>query len=191
MIVYPPVERYVLICRKCQWCGTDDRALTIPYRQPSGTLQSAGCPNCRRWNVLYRKCDEFLCRFEASHMKEVPGGFRLTCFNHIPTNVIIPKSLKYRRKPLPVEAFQMTRERRASNADWPQWLHKAWNGDPETIGSVYPTEMGTSEGTLSIRTSDGPIVVSWDDWIIREGDGEIYSCKPAIFKKTYVEEPVP
>ena len=46
----------------------------------------------------------------------------------------------------------MTEERRANNADWPEWLHRAWQLDRETPGSLYPTEEGTGDGTLSIGT---------------------------------------
>ena len=34
--------------------------------------------------------------------------------------------MKFRKKPVVVEAFQMTKETRASNADWPTWMHEAW-----------------------------------------------------------------
>ncbi len=32
---------------------------------------------------------------------------------------------KFRKKPVVIEAFQMTKERRWNNADWPNWLHEA------------------------------------------------------------------
>ena len=85
----------------------------------------------------------------------------------------------------PVEAFQMTKARRTSNADWPNWMHRAWQSDRETVGSLYPTEKGTCDGTLSIGTLEGQHLVSWGDWIIRDGTGELYSCKPDIFEATY------
>jgi len=66
-----------------------------------------------------------------------------------------------------IEAFQLTKERRACNADWPQWMHEAWNKDRGTPGSLYPTEKGTSQGTLSIGTSEGPRLVAFGDWILR------------------------
>lgn len=90
--------------------------------------------------------------------------------------------MKYRKKPVVIEAFQMTRERRLSNAEWPHWLHQAWNEERETPGSLYPTKAGTCLGTLSIGTLEGQQLVSWDDWIIQ---GEIYLCKPDIFAATY------
>ena len=66
-------------------------------------------------------------------------------------------NLKFRKKPVVIEAFQMTEDRRASNADWPEWMHRAWQLDPETPGSLYPTEEGTSDGTLSIGTLENAV----------------------------------
>ena len=99
-------------------------------------------------------------------------------------------NLKFRKKPVVIEAFQMTEERRASNADWPEWMHRAWQLDRETTGSLYPTEEGTSDGTLSIGTLEGQHLVSWGDWIIQGVKGELYPVKCDIFYATYdkVEE---
>ena len=94
-------------------------------------------------------------------------------------------NLKYRKKPVVIEAFQMTKERRASNADWPEWMHRAWRLDRETPGSLYPTEEGAGDGTLSIGTLEGQHLVSWGDWIIQGVKGELYPCKPDIFEATY------
>jgi hypothetical protein len=93
--------------------------------------------------------------------------------------------LKFRKKPVVIEAFQMTEERRASNVDWPSWLHQAWQLERGAQGSLYPTEAGTGSGTLSIGTLEGQHLVSWGDWIIQGVNGEIYPCKPDIFEKTY------
>ena len=93
--------------------------------------------------------------------------------------------LKFRKKPLVIEAFQMTEERRTNNADWPNWLHEAWMLDREAPGSLYPTEEGTGDGRLSIGTLEGQHLVSWGDWIIQGVHGELYPCKPDIFAKTY------
>lgn len=97
---------------------------------------------------------------------------------------------KYRKKPIVIEAFQMTLERRASNVDWPQWMHEAWQVERGESGSLQPTEEGTGDGTLSIVTLEGEHLVSWDDYIIQGVHGELYPCKPDIFDATYdlVEE---
>ena len=99
-----------------------------------------------------------------------------------------PEALKFRKKPVVIEAFQMTEERRASNADWPEWMHRAWQLDREASGSLYPTEEGTDDGTLSIGTLEGQHLVSWGDWIIQGVKGELYPCKPDIFEATYAPE---
>lgn len=95
---------------------------------------------------------------------------------------------RFRKKPVVIEAFQMTKQRRIDNSDWPSWLHEAWNGERGQPGSVYPTIPGDGEGTLSIGTLEGEHCVSFGDWIIRGVQGELYPCKPEIFEATY--EPV-
>lgn len=95
---------------------------------------------------------------------------------------------KFRKKPVIIEAFQMTEVRRIDNSEWPVWLHQAWQLERETKGSVYPTEEGTGSGTVSIGTLEGQHLVSFDDWIIRGVKDELYPCKPDVFDLTY--EPV-
>ena len=36
-------------------------------------------------------------------------------------------NLKFRKKPVVIEAFQMTEARRQDNSEWPSWLNQAWN----------------------------------------------------------------
>lgn len=93
--------------------------------------------------------------------------------------------MKFIKKPIIIEAFQMTIARRASNEEWPNWLHMAWQKERSESGSLHPTIEGTGEGTLSITTLEGEHLVSWGDWIIRGIAGEIYPCKPEIFYATY------
>jgi len=94
---------------------------------------------------------------------------------------------KYRKKPVAIEAFQMTIERRQDNSEWPDWLHMAWNKEYEEEGSVSPSEYPNSDGTdrLVITTLEGIHLVSWGDWIIQGVQGELYPCKPDIFEATY------
>ena len=94
---------------------------------------------------------------------------------------------KYRKRPVVIEAFQMTYEQRLTNYEWPNWLHKAWQKDHEEEGSLscvdYPNSNGTDQ--LQIRTLEGIHLVNWDDYIIRGIKGELYSCKPDIFAASY------
>ncbi len=95
----------------------------------------------------------------------------------------------FRKKPIEVEAFQMTKERRSDNSEWPNWLHYAWTKDWKRIGSLFiRPEHNPDKLYLAIRTLEGPLNVAWNDWIIRGVEGELYPCKPSIFEQTY--EPV-
>lgn len=95
--------------------------------------------------------------------------------------------MKYRKKPVVIEAFQMTPERRQDNSEWPNWLHEAWNGELDKPGTVFPSAYPNSDGTdeLAIVTLEGIHKVSFGDWIIQGVQGELYPCKPDIFEKTY------
>jgi hypothetical protein len=97
--------------------------------------------------------------------------------------------MKLRKKPVIVDAFQMTRERRENNADWPEWLHKAWNKKLPCEGAVWPQNYPNSDGKdrLCIGTLEGVYIVDWNDWIIKGVKGELYACKPDIKEMTYDE----
>lgn len=92
---------------------------------------------------------------------------------------------KFRKRPIVIEAFQITRERRENNVDWPEWLHEAWNKQSNEIGSVYQTIPGTENGSLSVRSIEGEESISWDSWVIQGIKGELYPCSDDIFKLTY------
>lgn len=92
--------------------------------------------------------------------------------------------MKYRKRPVVIEAFQMTQARRENNSEWPEWLHRAWNQSRGTPGALYPTDDNPT-GTLSIHALEGAYLVCWDDFIIQGVQGELYPCKPDIFAATY------
>ena len=94
---------------------------------------------------------------------------------------------KYRKKPVIIEAFQMTKERRFDNSEWPEWLHEAWNKPLPSENAVWPENLRKSNGKdrLCIGTLEGVYIVSWNDYIIQGIKGEIYACKPDVFEMTY------
>ena len=101
---------------------------------------------------------------------------------------------KFRKKPVVIEAFQLTEQTRWDNRDWPTWMNKAWNKehgegalwpDPD----VPPNPNQESADQLVCGTSEGVLIISMGDYIIRGINGDIYTCKPDIFEATY--EPVP
>jgi len=79
--------------------------------------------------------------------------------------------MKFRKKPVVIEAVQLTPE----NID-------------ECIafcGSCLKAHPLTG---VVIETLEGNMLASKGDWIIKGVNGEFYPCKPDIFEKTY--EPV-
>lgn len=81
--------------------------------------------------------------------------------------------MKYRKKPVVVEAFRWTGD--YSRPDNPDWINEALkDGDVEII-----------EGEMIINTLEGTMLASLGDYIIQGIKGEIYPCKPDIFEATY------
>ena len=96
---------------------------------------------------------------------------------------------KFRKRPVVVEAFQMTKDHRLDNSEWPSWLHEAWQKSLVEPGAMFCSPDGCLEGEkytpLFITTLEGTHKVGWNDWIIQGVQGELYPCKPDIFEETY------
>jgi hypothetical protein len=82
--------------------------------------------------------------------------------------------MKFRKKPVVIEAIQLP----LIDEDAPQylidWLHKfdsQWSSD--------------RDGGLIIYTLEGEMRANPGDWIIKGVKGEMYPCKPDIFAATY------
>ncbi|WP_333788600.1 hypothetical protein [Phascolarctobacterium faecium] len=85
--------------------------------------------------------------------------------------------MKFTKKPITIEAFQFDGDFMNINGDYyvPEWAVDAYKQ-----GILY------FEGPdLFIRTLEGIHAVSYDDYVIKGVKGELYPCKPDIFKMTY------
>ena len=83
--------------------------------------------------------------------------------------------MKFRKKPVVVEAWQL------DFGYWrqkPDWLLRAVN-----TGRAWV--QGGPEPYLTIRTLEGDHRANPGDWVIRGIKGELYPCKPDIFAATY------
>lgn len=122
-------------------------------------------------------CGSYLALPKATAMLRCLRGESKGCFN----------MAQYRKKPVVINAFQMTCEARQDNSTWPDWLHSAWNEPHHIPGALYPSNYPNSDGTdeLKIHTLEGDHLVSHGDWIIMGVQGELYPCKPDIFAATY------
>lgn len=92
---------------------------------------------------------------------------------------------KYRKKPVVVEAYQFTKDN-YRRGKLPVWLKQAIHKGVISLWSQYGGEAIGGE----IKTLEGLMEVSENDFIIRGISGEPYPCKPNIFEQTYelVEE---
>jgi hypothetical protein len=90
----------------------------------------------------------------------------------------------YRKKPVVIEAFLWTGG--PDQVEDPEWAAEAVRSG---IMSFHrPTVTAVNVVECHIKTLEGVMVASRGDWIIRGIKGEIYPCKPDIFRVTY--EPV-
>jgi len=92
---------------------------------------------------------------------------------------------QFRKKPVVIEAFHYTPDNAQNRGVWPNWLLEAMSAPAGDVGSFVTVLAGTKEFAAAIVTLEGPLQVSWGDWIIRGVKGELYPCKPDIFSETY------
>ena len=83
---------------------------------------------------------------------------------------------KFKKKPVIIEAMRWTGG--PNQVEDPEWITNAIKSG--TVRIEYPT--------LIIKTLEGDMTASPGDMIIQGVKGELYPCKPDIFKDTY--EPV-
>lgn len=87
--------------------------------------------------------------------------------------------MKYRKKPVVIEAFQWTGG--IDQKEDPIWIVEAIKkGD--VLLSYAPT---VAKPTLIIKTLEGSMAAQQGDYIIKGVKGELYPCKPDIFAATY------
>ena len=90
----------------------------------------------------------------------------------------------YRKRPISVQAFQMTADRMQYRTEWPPYLRDAWAKPAGEPGSLTH---GDKPDTLEIFTLEGPHVVTAGAWIVQGSHGEIWAVQPDIFAETYEE----
>lgn len=79
---------------------------------------------------------------------------------------------KYRKKPVVVEAIQLTVENVDALIEW----------IPARIVTFF---VSTTIVNAYIKTLEGVMVARDGDYIIKGVQGEFYPCKPDIFEQTY------
>lgn len=92
--------------------------------------------------------------------------------------------MKYKKRPVIIEAFQMTKKTRWDNKDWPAWLNEAWQRDPGE-NAVWINSDDPEGEALVCGTLEGVHCITFGDYIIKGIKGEIYPCKPDVFEASY------
>lgn len=86
--------------------------------------------------------------------------------------------MKYRKKPVVVEAMQFTRNTWYALIDFTH----------DRVCCFTKRSLNEDVYTCIVNTLEGPVTATEGDYIIKGVQGEFYPCKPDIFEKTY--EPV-
>jgi hypothetical protein len=90
--------------------------------------------------------------------------------------------MKYRKKPVVIDAFQWTADEHQKED--PIWIVEAIKAKKVRISGLSPFDM-----QLCIKTLEGEMRADIGDYIIKGVKGELYPCKPDIFKMTYEAVP--
>ena len=80
-------------------------------------------------------------------------------------------AVKYRKRPVVIEAIQWSGSNWHLMLDWVKWQ--------------YGADVFNDHGKLIIPTLEGDMTADEGDWVIRGIAGEFYPCKPDIFEATY------
>ena len=82
---------------------------------------------------------------------------------------------KYRKKPVVIEAIQLTNESIIEIIKWAT----------DYISIKIDTDENDNIIGMIIPTLEGAMKASMNDYIIKGIQGEFYPCKPDIFEQTY------
>lgn len=92
--------------------------------------------------------------------------------------------MKYRKRPIEIEALQWTGENQREMFDFLTNYEKV-NEYMDSVGENFYIDHNRVQGGLVIKTLEGEHIASIGDVVIKEINGVFYPCKPDIFEKSY------
>lgn len=92
--------------------------------------------------------------------------------------------MRYRKKPIEIEAFQLPFRHPILSSVQPVWFKAAIDS-----GTVYYQGGPDAEWYYTIKTLEGDMRANPGDWVIRGINGELYPCKSDIFSRSYEAVP--
>jgi len=87
--------------------------------------------------------------------------------------------MKYRKKPVVVEAFKFYVD------PMPDWFMDKVSSNDVILRNCDYRRFDIDMAYCEIETLEGIMIGNGGDYIIQGVEGEIYPCKPDIFEKTY------
>lgn len=92
--------------------------------------------------------------------------------------------MKYRKKPVVIEARQLTPETAEEIGEW-CGAETAWEKTNGYKSYLWGWGLPIEQRSLRVSTLEGDMTASMGDWIIKGIQGEFYPCKPDIFEMSY------
>lgn len=86
--------------------------------------------------------------------------------------------MKYVKKPIPVDAWQIDMLEIDNQGNYPDWVHEAWTKKIITHGH--------RKHSLQIITLEGAMTADEGDYLLKGPEGEYWFNKKDIFEKMYV-----
>ena len=94
--------------------------------------------------------------------------------------------MKYRKKPIEIEAFRIGID------PIPDWAMDKVTDNTIILRSDAPSGIDIHRESLKefktsaeIKTPEGVMKANYGDYIIKDVKGDLYPCKPDVFKMTY------
>lgn len=87
--------------------------------------------------------------------------------------------MKYRKLPVEIEAelvSELLEKFKHNFKELPKWVIEAYENT--TINTI-------TDNNFMIKTLEGNMIASKEDYLIKGVNGELYPCKKDIFEKTY------
>ena len=86
--------------------------------------------------------------------------------------------MKYLKKPVPVDAWQIDLLELQHQGNYPDWVHNAMQPEYKIFPDIH-------KKLITIKTLEGHMIGYEGDYLIKGVKGELYPCRKDIFEETY------
>jgi hypothetical protein len=86
--------------------------------------------------------------------------------------------MKYIKKAIPVDAWQIDLLELQHQGNYPDWVHNAMQPEYKIFPDIHKKH-------ITIKTLEGHMIGHEGDYLIKGVKGELYPCRKDIFEETY------